>query len=160
MSYVNVWLGIPEDDHNELNNRRGTDDNVGPARQFVSGQLDPAVVQNMYARRTSGPNTWVLWSVVLDSRDGPFNQQVNAFRQEFPGVQVLGMWKPDGLQFGVTLDEEGNPQGSPQYEIPNNLDQYMPDDIEVDDQGNVIVTPNPTLRDVNLPAGWKARDFS
>lgn len=160
MSYVNVWLGIPEADHNELNNRRGTEDNLGPAKQFVNGQLDPAVVQNLYARRTSGPNTWVLWSVILDSRDGPFTQQVNAFRQEFPGVQVLGMWKPDGLQFGVTrqYDEQGNEVlvGTPQYESSNTLSQYMPDDYDQD--GNPV--PNPTVRDVNLPAGWAPRDFS
>lgn len=156
MSYVNVWLGIPEADHNELNNRRGTDENVGPAAQFVNGQLDPAVVQNLYGRRVSGPNTWVLWSVILDSRDGPFTTQVNEFRQEFPGVQVLGMWKPNGLQFGVTLDAEGNPQGTPQYEISNTLSEYMPDDYDQD--GNPV--PNPTVRDVNLPAGWAPRDFS
>lgn len=137
MTYVNVWLGIPEDDHNELNNRRGTEDNVGPAAAFVDGQLDPDVVQPMYAVRTSGPQSWHLWSVILDERDGAINAQVNAFRQEFPGTQMLGAWLPDGSQL---LDD----QGQVMYDIPDTLDQYMPDGI---------------ITDVNLPFGWQPREF-
>ena len=143
--FVNVWLGIPAGDHNELNNRRGTEDNVGPAQQFVNGQLDPAVVQNLYAVRTAGPNSFHLWSVILSEADGTIVEQVNAFRSEFPSTQVLGAWLPSGEQLS---DENGNVR----YEISDTLSQYMPTDPDG--------TPNPTVRDVNLPAGWAPRDFT
>jgi hypothetical protein len=178
--WVNAWLGIPAADHNELNNRRGTDNNVGPAKQFVDGQLDPDVVQPMYKVRTVGPNSWHLWSVVLNDEDGPINQQINAFRQEFASTQVLGVWKPDGAMLGceVLVTEVPNPEyvgepfeipnpaydpdpesptfdprtGTPDYEPSDTLSQYMPNDP--DD------TPNPTVRDVNHVAGWAPRIFA
>jgi hypothetical protein len=126
--FVNAWLGIPEADHNELNNRRGTEDNVGPAAQFVDGQIDPDVVQNLYKVRTVGPNSWHLWSVILNDEDGPINQQINAFRTEFASAQVLGVWKPDGAMLGCQLvvTQVPNPEyvGEP-FEIPNPA--YDPD---------------------------------
>jgi hypothetical protein len=143
-NYVNVWIGIPTADHNELNNRRGTEDNVGPAKQFVDGQLDPAVVQNLYVTDDQAGTIRHLWSVILYSTDGPFNAQINDFRQEFPGAQVLGCWLPDGSQL---LDENDEVR----YVISDRLSNYMPDDPEG--------TPNPTVRDINLPAGWAPREF-
>ena len=211
---VNVWLGIPEDDHNELNNRRGTENNIGPAKAFVDGQLDPEVVQRLYKTRTQGANTLHLWSVILDDADSPLDQQINAFRQEFPGARVEGVWKPDGFQLGtepeygtVLVDVEiqdpawdealwpqidnpnyqedpwnGEPAtindpaftpptitvqeertvivgslGTPNYEMSDQLINYMPD--QLDEDGNVI-GPATAVTDVNLPMGWSNRRFS
>ena len=141
--FVNAWLGIPEADHNELNNRRGTENNVGPAAQFVDGQLDPDVVQNLYKVRTVGPNSWHLWSVVLNDEDGPINQQINAFRAEFASTQVLGVWKPDGAMLGCQLvvTQSLNPAyvGEPET-LPN--PGYQPDQ-ELPDYDPRETLPNP-----------------
>jgi hypothetical protein len=155
MRYANVWIAIPEDDHNELNNRRGTEDNVGPARQFVDGQLDPQQVQSMYLAHQQGQTVRHLWNIVLNDREGPFNEQINAFRQEFPGAQVLGCWNPNGTQYGTTLVQnvvsvdpyiiEETVTGTPAYEISDQLINYM---------------PNGVLEDVVVVAGWKPRRFT
>ena len=150
--FVNVWIGIPETDHNELNNRRGTENNIGPAKQFVNGQLDPAVVQNLYKTRQQGQTIFHLWSVILSEADGPYNLQIAAFRQEFPGARVEGAWLPDGSQL---LDELGDIRYP--LNLANLLD-YMPDVWNGDDPPTF--SPATVVTDVNLPAGWAPRDFT
>jgi hypothetical protein len=146
--FVNVWLGIPEADHNELNNDRGQEQSAlsDIARRFSRSQLDPDVVQNLYKTRTQGPNTFHLWSIILNDEDGLIPLQINSFRQEYPQARVEGAWLPDGSQL---LDD----QGVIAYDIDlAAIAAYMPDDPDG--------TPNPTIRDVNLPYGWAPRDFS
>jgi hypothetical protein len=183
MSYVNIWLAIPEDDHNELNNRRGTEDNVGPARDFVDGQLDPEVVQNLYVTHQQGQTVRHLWSVIL--REDSIPNSVNEFRQEFPGAQVLGCWKPDGAMLGCerVLTEVPNPEylGEPKY-IPNpgydpetdtreeiKNPAWVPEFIVQITQtgtpqyepGNIAnYMPGGVVGDYNLPAGWSPRIFT
>jgi hypothetical protein len=52
---------------------------------------------------------------------------------------VLGCWLPDGSQL---LDENDEVR----YVISDRLSNYMPEE-------------DPTVRDINLPAGWAPREF-
>lgn len=54
MSFVNAWIAFREADHNELNNLRGADQSgtVKVVRDFVNGQLDPAVPDLRSSRRS------------------------------------------------------------------------------------------------------------
>ena len=160
MSFVNVWIAFREADHNELNNLRGADQSgtVKVVRDFVNGQLDPAVVQNLYKTRAQGPNVWHLWSIILNSEDGPFNQQINDFRQQYPGCQVLGCWNPDGTEYGTERDPDGNIIGLPAYDQPTFLLDFMPDVWNGDDPPTF--SPATQVTDINLPAGWSPRVFS
>lgn len=160
MSFVNVWIAFREADHNELNNMRGADQSglTKVVRDFVNGQLDPAVVQNLYKTRTQGPNVWHLWSIILNSEDGPFNQQINDFRQQYPGCQVLGCWNPDGTEYGTARDADGNIVGLPAYTQPDFLLAFMPDVWNGDDPPTFSAATQVT--DVNLPAGWAPRVFA
>lgn len=153
MNFVNVWIAFRATDHNEMNNLRGQEQSGASdlVMNFINGQLDPAVVQNLYAKRRQGPNTWHLWSIVLSDADGPYNHQINDFRQAYPGCQVLGCWHPDGLQL---RDENG----AIQYEQPDFLLKFMPDVWNGDEPPTY--SPAVTVTDINLPAGWQPREFS
>ena len=153
MSFVNVWIAFREADHNGLNNMRGAEQAgiTKVVRDFVNNQLDPAVVQNLYKTRTQGPNVWHLWSIILNSEDGPFNQQINDFRQQYPGCQVLGCWNPDGTEL---TDENGVVM----YTQPDFLLAFMPDVWNGDDPPTF--SPATQVTDINLPAGWAPRVFT
>ena len=148
MSQINVWFGIPEDDHNTLNNRRGTAGNVGPAKAIVNGVTDPQVTQPLFSTRTRGQTVLHLWCVILDDRDGTFEAQVNAFRQEFPGVAVEGAWNPDGSPYGTTLvyEEVPNPNYDPVEYIGRDQDAEPP----VPGTLNPDYDPYPTLTQVTV----------
>ncbi len=151
MNFVNVWIAIPEADHNALNNMRGREESQASdlVMNFVNGQIDPAVVQNLYAQRKQGLNTFHLWSIILVEADGKYNRQINDFRQAYPGAHVLGCWNPDGSQL---LNEVG----AVAYEQPDFISAFMPDDLNEDD----ILVPNPTVRDINLLQGQAPREFN
>lgn len=185
MSQVNVWFGIPEDDHNELNNRRGTADNVGPAKSIVDGQFDPEVVQNLFSTRTQGQTTFHLWCVLLDERNGPIQDQVDAFRQEFPGCRVEGAWVGSGAPYGmeVVYTEVDNPNYDPRETLgeDQDADPPIPGVQNPDYDPNLTITQKTLtgsriypqgndlldymngaseLVDIHLPVGWEPRIFT
>ena len=137
---VNVWMAIPEDDRNGLNQNRD-DGTGGPVVQdFLNGQLDPVVVEGLYLTRTAGQTTQYLWSFILDDANGQINQQINDFRQVYPGCQVLGCWKSDGAMLGceLVLTEVPNPEYVGEPEIISNP-AYQPDPELPDPDGREFI---------------------
>lgn len=140
---LNLWIALPEDVHNELNQGREDENNnlSDIANRFARGQLDPGTVLNLYKQRRQGPNTWHLWSIILTAEDhNDVVSQVNSFRQEYPGAQVMGLWKPDGAMYGceLVLTEVPNPDyvGEP-YMIPNPAYQPDPEQPDYDPRAEI-----------------------
>ena len=148
---INAWLEVRDDFAFPADDPADDTELQAKNRVTLSKCGDIQVQPNLYAKRTQGPRSWQLYTLLYDvpTRQA-FEQAIERFKSENPGqTDVLAAWHfEDGRQVGIELDGSGVPL----YPIPGKLSDFMPDDPDG--------TPNPTLRDVNLYAGQALRDFS
>lgn len=147
---INAWVEIR--DNFEFPAENPEDDNELQAknRETLARCGDIAVIPNLFKRRTQGPRSWQVYSLLYDvATRQEFEQAIERFKSENPGdTDVLGAWD-------FFTGEQINDNGVPLYPIPGRVSDFMPDDY--DDDGNPV--PNPTVRDVNLYFGQAPRVF-
>lgn len=104
MSYLNVWVGVPDDRLAEWDD---------PDVQPVQDQTP----RNLYRDDVQGPRTWTLRTVYVVDEPGWQGKLL----QGFPTLRLLGAWRQDGelviplhprimefLPDDVTYDQDGN----------------------------------------------------
>lgn len=74
------------------------------------------------------------------------------FLAENEGIEVVGVWKKDGLQLGISYDD-GNIIGTPTYTISTNEILNIVN-CNFDDDGNVLSYDNKIKRNFS---GWNRR---
>ena len=143
---INAWLEIRDTFAFPAEDPADDTELQAKNREALARCGDIAVIPNLFDKRTQGPRSWQLYSLLYDvATRQEFEQAIERFKSENPGdTDVKGAWHfEDGRQVGIELDGEGVPL----YPIPGNLSSFMPDG-------------NPTLRDVNVYYGQSPRDFS
>ena len=149
---VNVWMEIRDTFAYPAVDPADDTQLQAKNRETLALAADIAVVSLLFKKRTQGPRSWILYSLLYDNvTQQSLEQAVERFASENPGdTNVMGAWHwEDGRQFGI----EENGSGVPLYPIPGALSAHMPD------EGDPPV-PNTTLRDVNLFMGQAHRVFA
>ena len=145
---INVWIALREDFVYPAPDPADDTNQQAKNRARLALAADIAVVPNIFKKRNSAGNDWVLYSLLYEADTWPeIEQAVEAFKSENPGrTDVLGAWDfQDGEQ---VVDE-----AVPVYPIPGYLLNFMPD------VGDPPV-PAVAVNDVNLYFGQASRNFA
>lgn len=112
------------------------------------------------------------WSDPNDPEPKNILSVLKVMTDQFAGsLVILGAFKPDGLQHGITLipathNVDGveltpeTTEGEATYKVNPQVDllPYIPDTVTYDVDGNILsVTPATQLADINLVSGWQPR---
>lgn len=136
MSYLNVWVGVPDDKLDAWDGPAPTDagdTDVNPRTNWTT--------HGLYRKDTNAGQEWTLRTVYVENSPGWQGRLL----QGFPTLRLLGAWEQDGTRV-IPLH-------------PRVL-EYMPDDVVFNEDRSEASRTRPTEpKDVNLGMGWSPRNW-
>ncbi len=165
---LNIWIVLSTQAKNAVNARlRHTDgEYTGPVSDqeynIFRRMVHHSANIDRWTSATFGGKTWTLFNLTFADPDKQLKKALDYLADNRGNsFRIGGCWWWDGRQVGTQWDEEtGNVVGTPIYPIPEQLIQFMPDDVDYTDPENPVFTPATELKQVNLEQGQHDRRFT